>query len=181
MSDAASIELPPWSQVGPRRHEHIGRVTSLLADWADVMRIPPEESRAWRDAGLWHDALRDAPDEELRRLTPGLTYPLGMLHGPAAAARLRAEGERREDVLEAIHWHTVGCEGWGRVGRALYMADFLEPGRRFASGERAFLARQVPTEFDAVMRTVVRLRLEWSLREGNELYPETVSLWNAVR
>ena len=33
---------------------------------------------------------------------------------------------------------------------------------------------------DGVFRQVVRQRLEWSLREGNQLYPETVSLWNDV-
>ncbi len=181
MSGADSIELPSWAKVSPRRREHIGRVTALLADWARAMRIPPDEARAWRDAGLWHDALRDAPEEELRRLTPTLDYPLDMLHGPAAAALLETAGETRADVLGAIRWHTVGCDSWGRVGRALYMADFLEPGRRFAARERAFLARQAPAEFDSVLRTVVRLRLEWSLREGNRLYPETVALWNAVQ
>jgi len=26
----------------------------------------------------------------------------------------------------------------------------------------------------------VRMRIEWTLREGNLLYPETVELWNSV-
>jgi predicted ATPase len=45
---------------------------------------------------------------------------------------------------------------------------------------RAFLASHVPHDFDGVFRQVVRQRLEWSLREGNRLYPETVALWNDV-
>ena len=40
---------------------------------------------------------------------------------------------------------------------------------------------QVPRDFDGAFRQVVRARLEWSLREGMRLYPETVELWNAVR
>jgi HD superfamily phosphohydrolase YqeK len=103
------------------------------------------------------------------------------LHGPAAATRLAADGERRIDVLDAVRWHTVGSSEWGTTGRALYMADFLDPGRAFARAERADLARQVPLNFDGAFRQVVRMRLEWTLREGKALLPSTVTLWNAVR
>jgi 2-amino-4-hydroxy-6-hydroxymethyldihydropteridine diphosphokinase len=182
MSDADSIELPAWAQVTEKRRAHIARVTSLLVTWSRAMRLDAEEASAWYDAGRWHDALRDAPEPELRALVPDLTaYPAKMLHGPAAAVRLVREGEARTSVLEAIRWHTTGCQSWDRVGRALYMADYLEPGRAFARSDRAYLAAQVTHDFDGTFRQVVRHRLEWSLREGNELLPETVALWNALR
>jgi hypothetical protein len=60
----------------------------------------------------------------------------------------------------------MGSAGWDRVGRALYMADFLEPGRNFMRADRAFLAEHLPHDFDGVFRQVVRMRLEWTLREG---------------
>ena len=104
-----------------------------------------------------------------------------MLHGPAAAVRLEREGERRAELLDAVRWHTVGSASWGTLGRALYMADYLEPGRKFSQGDRAFLASLVTADFDGVFRQVVRQRLEWSLREGKRLYPETVALWNSLR
>ena len=144
MSDADSIELPAWAQVTEKRRAHIARVTSLLVTWSQEMQLDATEAAAWYDAGRWHDALRDAAEPELRALAPDLTsYPAKMLHGPAAAARLARDGEKRVSVLEAIRWHTVGCQRWDRVGRALYMADCLEPGRAFARSDRAFLAAQV--------------------------------------
>ena len=102
-------------------------------------------------------------------------------HADPAATLLARNGETRTELLDAIRWHTLGSAAWGRVGRALYMADFLEPGRKFAAADRAFLAAHVPSDFDAVFRQVVRMRLEWSLREGKELFPQAVTLWNAVR
>jgi HD superfamily phosphohydrolase YqeK len=60
------------------------------------------------------------------------------------------------------------------------MADFLEPGRSFASADRAFLARAVPGDFDGVFRQVVQLRMEWALRDGKPVFPETAELWNEV-
>ncbi|MEP6692028.1 MAG: hypothetical protein ABJD07_12790 [Gemmatimonadaceae bacterium] len=181
MSDADSIELPLWAEVGERRRAHIARVTRLLDEWARAMRVSDDERASWHDAGVWHDALRDASEPRLRALSGDVARPVDMLHGPAAATLLGSAGEPRADLLDAIRWHTTGCDGWSRVGRALYMADYLEPGRKFSRADRTWLAAQVPTDFDGVFRQVVRSRLEWALREGNTLFAETVAMWNRIR
>lgn len=178
---AALVQLPDWACVSPKRRGHIERVTALLDAWAQALALRAEEARAWHDAGAWHDALRDAEEEELRRWAGPTDRPLTTLHGPAAAARLAHDGEERDDVLAAIRWHTLGSADWARTGRALYLADFLEPGRPFLAAERAALASRVPQDFEAVFRDVVRLRLEWTLREGKPMFPETVALWNRIR
>jgi 2-amino-4-hydroxy-6-hydroxymethyldihydropteridine diphosphokinase len=177
-----TVELPPWAIVSDKRRAHIARVTALLDEWAASMRLDQGERQEWHDAGLWHDALRDAPEATLRELAIG--FPVAdtnVLHGPAAEGRLRQSGERRAPVLDAIRWHTIGYKGWTRTGKALFMADFLEPGRSFAKAERGYLAHQAPRDFDGTFRQVVRLRLEWTLREGKALFLETVDLWNSVR
>lgn len=179
---ARAVVMPSWACVTERRLEHIVRVTSLLDEWASALELPPDEAQRWHDAGRYHDALRDAPEPELRELAGDLPeYTLDMLHGPAAANRLRNDGEDRTDLLDAIRFHTVGSARWDRLGKALYMADYLEPGRKFSRADRAYLASQVPRDFDATFRQVLRNRLEWSLREGQRLFPEAVALWNMVR
>lgn len=181
--DAPAPELPAWTQAGEKRRAHIARVTALLDRWAREMRLATADARAWHDAGRLHDALRDAPEADLRELVRGTPFadsPAGLLHGPAAALRLERDGETRAGVLMAVRWHTVGNAEWDRTGRALFMADFLEPGRGFMRDDRAFLASHLPTDFDGVFRQVVRMRVEWTLREGKPLFPETASLWNSV-
>ena len=176
------VELPSWAQVSEKRRAHIGRVTAVLDEWAVQLKLKKAEALAFHEAGLLHDALRDAPEDMLRELGGDLPgFELDMLHGPAAAEFLRRQGETRTDLLDAIRFHTVGSCAWGRLGRALYMADYLEPGRKFSRADRAYLTTQVPHDFDGTFRQVVRARLEWSLREGMQLYPETVRLWNQVR
>jgi len=181
MVQLAASGLPVWAQVGEKRLAHIQRVTSLLRAWGAAMRLPPDEANAWIDVGTWHDALREASERELRAITGDRTSPLGLLHGPAVASKLEADGERRQNVLDAIRYHTVGSAHWDSTGKALYMADYLEPGRKFLAEDRGFLASQVPHNFDGVFRQVVRFRLEWSVREGNHIFPETVALWNSLR
>jgi HD superfamily phosphohydrolase YqeK len=176
-----AVVLPSWAHAGEKRRAHIGRVTALLEHWAARLGCDAGEAAAMRDVGLWHDALRDASEAQLRELTGDATSPPEILHGPAAAVMLERDGEARREVIEAVRWHTLGSAAWGRVGRALYMADFLEPGRKFMVTDRAFLAGHVPFDFDGVFRQVLRARLEWSLREGLELFPQAVALWNDVR
>ena len=175
------MQLPLWAIASPKRREHIGRVTTLLDGWAALMAIEPAERAAWHDAGLWHDALRDADELLLRKLSLDERSPVEILHGAAAAARLESTGETRRDVLDAIRWHTLGNPDWARTGQALFMADFLEPGRKFMVAERTWLAHMVPDDFGGVFRQVVKVRLEWSLREGKGLHRETVAMWNTVR
>lgn len=175
-----AVALPQWAIVSDKRRAHIERVTALLDEWAAAMHLLPDEAQAWHDAGRFHDALRDAEDIELRTLAHDSTTEVQLLHGPAAAAKLTAEGETRQDVIQAVRWHTIGCSTWNNVGRALYMADFLEPGRKFMPSDRAYLAHQVPTDFDGTFRQVVRVRMEWTIRDGKPLHAETVALWNLV-
>ena len=170
--------LPPWAMVSDKLRAHIGRVVELLASWADAMQLPEDEASRWTAAGWLHDALRDAPDEMLRALSGDGSRPVPLLHGPAAATRAEQDGERRQDVLDAVRHHTIGHVEWNRTGRALYMADFLEPGRWFLGPERAYLAAHVPHDFDGTFQQVLRLRLGWTLATGGELFPETVELWN---
>lgn len=160
------MSLPTWAEVSPKRRAHIERVVGVLTSWADAMRVSPEERDRWIRAGWLHDALRDA---ELGSRTA---------HGPAAADRAAADGERDRGVLAAVRYHTIGSAGWDDVGRMLYLADFLEPGRSLP--EASDLARRVPGERDAVLTEVARRRLEWTLRSGWPLQAETVAFWNQL-
>lgn len=164
------MSLPAWAQVTPARRAHIERVAALLGEWADVMQVSTTERDRWVRAGWLHDALRDAPSAD----------PTS--HGPEAASRAAAAGERDRGVLDAVRYHTVGSPDWDDVGRMLYLADFLEPGREPAStaSERRRLAGRVPGERDAVLREVARRRIDWVLRSGGPLVPSTVAFWNQL-
>jgi len=94
--------LPAWAQLTERRRAHVDRVVALLDGWAEAMALDPAEARAWHEAGAWHDALRDADEPTLRHWSGEADAPVAILHGPAVAARLTADGESRADVVEAI-------------------------------------------------------------------------------
>jgi 2-amino-4-hydroxy-6-hydroxymethyldihydropteridine diphosphokinase len=155
-------------------------VTALLADWADAMGLAAAEKQCWVDAGRYHDALRDAPVDELRALAGSGLEEVELLHGPATVAKLEQLGETRRNLLDAIRYHSIGWKNWDRVGKALYMADYLEPGRTFEPERRERLRALVPVDFEAAFREVVRGRMAYARAHGFTEYPESVELLTSL-
>lgn len=236
---AAAGELPGWACVRPERRAHMARVAALMDGWAASLGLPPDQRTRWRAVGLLHDALRD---EDPGRLRPRVSeeqraLPPGLLHGPAAAARLADEGVDDEELLLAVAYHTTGHPRFavrgprgegagtresagtgesagtigrpgnagtgdsagndgtgdlvrpgahgghdrsGRIGRFLYMADYLEPGRSFDPAGRAVLRARMPAAADVVLREVAHRRMAHLVARGRVLPEPTVRFWNAL-
>lgn len=182
IAEAAEGRLPDWAEASPRRREHVSRVSALMETWADRAGLQAQDRARWRAAGLLHDVLRDAEFERLRSMVgPELRDSPGkMLHGPAAAARLREDGVEDEPLLLAVAWHTLGHPDFDDLGKALYLADYTEPGRDYESPDLASKRARVPDELDAVLREVAEDRVARSLRKGRPLLDPTVGFWNTL-
>lgn len=174
--------LPEWAAAGPARRAHVERVVSLVDEWGAALGWSDPERARLRAAAWLHDALRDAPADELRPTVPPALRDLApkLLHGPAAAERARTLGLEDQDVLDAVAYHTVGHPDLGTIGRLLYLADFLEPGRTFDPAGRAALQARMPHDWKGVLQAVVRSRVNHLLDSGNPVRPETMGFWNSV-
>ena len=162
------MTLPEWAVATPERRAHIERVAALLSTWATALRVPAAERARWLRAAWLHDALRDAPAaDELQ-------------HGSMAAERAARDGERDPGVLDAVRYHSLGHARWDDVGKMLYLADYLEPGRPFDREAHRALAARVPGERDAVLRDVAARRIARVIDSGWPLVRETVDFWNSL-
>jgi HD superfamily phosphohydrolase YqeK len=156
------------------------RVARLALDWARQMGIPEAELCRWLKAVWLHDALRDADEDELAKWAPSARTPVGLSHGPAAASRAKAEGETDRGVLDAVRYHSVGLAEWDMVGRVLYCADFLEPGRTFEAEARGALAARFPSDSAGVLFEVAQWRVTNLIRSGWPLPDPTYRFWNSL-
>jgi HD superfamily phosphohydrolase YqeK len=172
--------LPEWAVVTPDRLDHIQRVAELAAQWAECLGVPDSERNRWLRAVWLHDALRDAPPEVLDKWAPDTTAPPELQHGPASAARARAEGEDDRGVLDAVRYHSLGLAEWDMVGRILYCADYLDPGRPFDREVRAELAERLPKDIRGVLREVARFRILHIVRSGWPILDPTFRFWNSL-
>jgi HD superfamily phosphohydrolase YqeK len=150
---------------------HVRSVTEFMASFSDFLGIAPEDVAA---AGLLHDYCKPMKPaqlvDEARRL--GLEFrdayhaAPGLLHGPVAAELCRQRFDIPDDVYEAIEWHTTGFPGLGRVGLALYVADYAEPLRERPEADeaRAIVERG---NFLEALRYVADSKLRYVRSKGN--------------
>lgn len=160
----------------------MARVAALLREWGEVRGDHPRDVERWTAVGYLHDVLRDADPDHLRA---GLSRPLNRLpdeviHGPAAAERLRRAGVTDEAFLTAIACHTLGSPEFDDIGKALYVADFLEPGRKLQPKWRARLRDKMPEGLDAVAKAVAGKRIQFLIKKGRPVPSETFGLWNVL-
>ena len=83
-------------------------------------------------------------------------------------------------MLDAVRYHSIGFAGWDGVGRMLYLADYLEPGRPFDQELRRSLAARVPEERDPVLKQVASRRIVRVIESRWPLVSETVDFWNSL-
>lgn len=96
--------------------------------------------------GLMHDAAREYSDAHILRFVAerGLRLPAEMQEMPMLAHGMVAHHLALELVSEnlppswltAMDWHTTGNIRMGYIGLALFIADYLEPGRVFLDDAR---------------------------------------------
>ena len=182
IADAAGGVLPDWAVARKKRRAHIARVAALLREWSELRGDDPRDVQRWTAAGYLHDVLRDANPDKLRA---ALSRPLDhlpdeVIHGPAAADRLRLGGVTDEPLLTAIAFHTLGSPDFDDIGKALYVADFLEPGRKVQPKWRARLREEMPEGLDSVLQAVVGKRVQFLVKKRRPVPVETLGLWNVL-
>ncbi len=112
-------------------------------------------------AGLLHDFSKEDSVEEtldvIRRHgieTPSciVNHPT-LAHGEVAAAILKEQGYiEDEDILNAMRWHTYGCENMSMLSKIVYIADVVEPGRPLYNG-MAETRKEVEKSIDKAILT----------------------------
>jgi len=115
----------------------------FMASYATKAGITPDQAVT---TGLLHDLCKDMAGDALIAAAEGYGIEVSaiqrlkpkLLHGPVAAEECRRSHlVDDEAVYEAIYWHTTGRPGFGKVGLALYLADFAEPLRKIPEAAEA--------------------------------------------
>lgn len=146
-----------------RRVSHSVFTAEYLSSFAPGLGLDHDEAVV---SGLLHDYCRDMsrddflPEARRRRLPLSETQMAAptLLHGPLGAEVCREEFDISNDVYEAIYWHTTGRPKLGRLGQALYLADFAEPSRTFEEAVEA-RARLRDFGFEAALLFVAETKV----------------------
>lgn len=166
------------------RYEH----TLGVADTAvRLARLYGVDERKARLAGLLHDWDKSFDDEGILRRAEDLGLDVdasaigdlpALLHGPTAALALsRAYPCIPCDIVRAIELHTTGAIGMSDLDMVVYVADAVEPGRKYDGLEKLrALVGQVSLE-ELFLATFQHVLLNLIDRR-KRVYPRTLEIWN---
>lgn len=165
-------------QMSPYRFAHTAGVEEMAARLARL--YCPEKEDLLRAAALLHDLTKELPESEQRRimaangvdLRPDEDASPKIFHGITAALQIpeRYPAWATPELVSAVRWHTTARVGLTLTDALLYLADYIEEGRRFDDcvtlRERFWsadpAAMTLPQKM-AHLRTVLALSLEFTL------------------
>jgi len=135
-------------------------------------------------AAIFHDYAKFRPKEEMKDIIHSQGFPKDLLdynaelwHAPAGAYLVEMEaGIKDQEVLDAIRYHTSGRPGMTLLEKIIYLADYIEPGRRFPGVDEV---RAIAKEnLNQALMKAVKNTILFLMNKNQPVYPESFLTYN---
>ncbi|MEL4025629.1 bis(5'-nucleosyl)-tetraphosphatase (symmetrical) YqeK [Lysinibacillus endophyticus] len=145
-----------------------------------------EDEKKAETAAILHDIAKYADEDWMREIvqTNGLDSRLlewgsEILHGPVGAWIAQHEFNiTNEDILNAIRFHTTGRAGMSKLEKIIYIADMIEPNRKFPGVENL---RQIAKDnLDLALEACVSHSLTFLVQTKQPIFPVSVECFNEI-
>ncbi|MDO7788262.1 bis(5'-nucleosyl)-tetraphosphatase (symmetrical) YqeK [Desulforamulus aquiferis] len=166
------------------RFRHSVGVAQTAEKLALKYNADPDKARL---AGLLHDVARDFDDNEMLARAKkaelqisefGFAMPI-LLHGPIGAIMAGEEfGITDQEILNAIALHTVGSEYMSQLDKILFVADKIEPNRKFKNVD--IIRQQVEMDLDLALISCFDESIRYALKIGCLLHPTSIKARNEL-
>ncbi|MDO9107693.1 MAG: bis(5'-nucleosyl)-tetraphosphatase (symmetrical) YqeK [Coriobacteriia bacterium] len=172
-------------RVSPHSAEHCRAVAKAAEELARRYGVDPDQ--AWL-AGLLHDWAHDESANELLAQAAQLGLEIApidhdvpyLLHARVARAELSsAMPDLSPAVLDAIERHTLGSPEMTDLDMCVYVADMIEPARRF-DGVDALRESVFAVSLFHLYARAYAASLSHLLVAGKYIHPSSVQAWNAI-
>lgn len=167
-----------------KRYEHSIHVMETAMVLA---RIHGADKGTAAVAGLLHDYAKNLSPEELREaaheleleLDPVVSRHMMLAHGPVGAELAARDLKITDpDVLNAIRYHTFGRVGMGTLEKIIYLADFIEPGRKFKNADE--LRKTAQVNLDKAVLMALESSISYLIGTDRLIHPNTLYARNEL-
>lgn len=149
--------------------------------------LPEKKEKAFL-AGIIHDLAREWPEEKYLTylknkgyviLPEDLKLPV-VLHAPAGAYYAEEIlGITDEEILNAISLHTLGAVKMTKLEQIVFLADLIEPGRRFPAKNK--ILKECFLNLDRGMVLALENTVNYLKGENKLIDPRTILVLNYFR
>ena len=171
-------------RVDKRRFKHVVGVAKTAKKIAKAYGIDTDKARL---AGILHDWDKNFDDEGIRRRAEEVGLDVDplvrdcmaqTLHGMTASRALARDFPMiPQDVLQAVDRHTTACKDMADLDMVVFIADCLEPSRRFGRCDelRALIGK---VSLEELFFQVHGYWITLIIARGRTMHPSTVETWN---
>ncbi|QHE53057.1 bis(5'-nucleosyl)-tetraphosphatase (symmetrical) YqeK [Pontibacillus sp. HMF3514] len=178
--EALALVKPHLKQ---ERYDHTVRVMETAIQLAQTYGVDEEKAEI---AAIFHDYAKYRPITEMKRWIESTYLPKDLLHyhhelwhGPVGALLVEREiGLKDKEVLEAIHYHTTGRAHMTKLDKVIFLADYIEPGRKFPGLEEVRKSSWEDLDYGCWMAS--KNTIAFLMSKSQPIYPETFHAYNAL-
>ena len=165
-----------------KRFNHVLGVEQTAIELAERYGYDKEKAGL---AGLLHDYAKEISDQEFLdlidkyNLDPELKkWGNNVWHGMVGIYKIQEDlGVTDKDILHSIETHTVRSSQMSLLDKIVYVADYIEPGRRFPLVEEARAIAKESLDKAVAYETVHTV--EHLAHQAFPIFPQTIETYNA--
>lgn len=186
-ADLQKIRKAMEKELSPKRYEHTLGVAYTAASLAMVHDENTESSIL---AGMLHDCAKCISENKLISICEKNNLhisdverktPMALLHASVGSILARDKyGVDDEDILNAIKYHTTGRPGMSRLEKIIYIADYIEPGRKHAAN-LAQIRRMAFQNLDMALVKIMEDTLKYLSSTGGQIDLKTKESYDYYR
>ena len=162
------------------RYAHVVGVLNTATALAIQFGVPQEKAQV---AAILHDVAKFSDKDWMKSIMEKeamdpllLEYHAELWHAPVGAYVAAYEfGVEDEDILNAIRYHTTGRAGMSDLEKVVYIADLVEPNRKFKGVEEL---RQLKEQgLDVMMEACVKHSIDFLVSKNQPVYPDSLKCY----
>ena len=131
-------------------------------------------------AALFHDMFRGVSEDVLNYYVKHLELDskylnnCNLAHGKIAAILMQRDFDvDDEDIINAVSFHTTGRPGMSLLEKIIYIADAVEPNRRYPGVDE--LRKVVDKDLDQACLMSLNRAIDYVTSQGHFLDPDTIA------
>lgn len=168
----------------PKRYEHSLCVADESVRLAEKYGGNREQCYI---AGLLHDVMKNAPDEEHLKLFSDFGIMLTNIeqnekklwHAMSGAVYVQhVLGITDREIIDAIRYHTTARAGMTQLDRILYLADFISADRDYDDVD--ILRGIAENSMDHAIKYALSYSIVDLVNRGKPIHPDTVAAYNEI-
>lgn len=180
-----TIEMKVIKKLSNSRYVHSKNTAKLAMKISRAYNVSENDAYI---AGILHDYGKGYSKEELLELAKKYNLILNkqemsssvFLHGIVGAEIARNEFFiKNDDIINAIKYHTMGRENMSLLEKIIFLADYLEIGRKhIPEFEMSELRELALTDIDKTVLIVIDKTLKYLIDNNKIIHMGSIEAWN---